>query len=183
MATLYILGAGCSRNYNQSISSVVGIRPPLNSDFFKIAKKVIDHYDMSFMFGPIPGLDHFTRNINRIYGYGHSTEDTTAYEDDRLNLEEVLTHFYLEYEMFDKDIPFFNRSSRIQTLLELIAYVITESTRGPICNKHNILSSKINNGDIIWNFNYDTLMDNSLYYKNKFNEAGYKIRFNYILEQ
>jgi len=104
MVTLYIIGAGCSRNYEQCQSPVPRLQPPVNADFFKMAKKIVDFYDLSHMFGPIPGLDHFTRNLNRLYGYGESEFDTTVFNDDRLTLEGVMTHFHLEYELLHTNL-------------------------------------------------------------------------------
>ena len=185
MVVLYIIGAGCSRNYDECTSPVPNLKPPLNKDFFKMAKKIIDFYNLSQMYSPIPNLDHFTRNLNRMYGYGDSESDTTVYSDNRLNLEGVMTHFYLEHELLDLTQSTFSmvstRSQRINTLNELLAYTITETLRGPICKKHIHLAERMEKGDIIWNFNYDLLMDNALYVRKKFTDSGYVIRFDYTL--
>ena len=184
MTVLYIIGAGCSRNYNECSSPVPNLKPPLNEDFFKIAKKIIDFYDLTYMFSPILGLDHFTGNLNRMYGYGDSESDTAVYDDDRLNLEGVMTHFYLEHELLrftQSPFSISTRSHRVDTLNELLAFTITESLRGPICKKHIFLAERMKKGDIIWNFNYDLLMDNALYICKKFTDSGYIMRFDYTL--
>lgn len=185
MVVLYIIGAGCSRNYDECTSPVPDLRPPLNKDFFQMAKKIIDFYGLVNMFGPIPGLDHFTRNLNKMYGYGDSETDTTVYDDDRLNLESVMTHFYLEHELLDLsdgNLGILSTvSRRVRVLNELLANVITESLRGPICKKHTHLAEKMRKGDVIWNFNYDLLMDNALYMQKKLTDSGYVMRFDYTL--
>ena len=36
--------------------------------------------------------------MNRLYGYGDNEDDTAVFNDVRLNLENVMTYFYLEFE-------------------------------------------------------------------------------------
>lgn len=185
MAALYIIGAGCSKNYSECTSPVPGLEPPLNADFFKMAKKVIDFYDLTSMHGPVIGLDYFTRHLNRMYGYGDSESDTSVYNDDRLDLEGVMTHFHLEHELLGlpqhPSVSIGVRSSRVQALNGLLAYTITESLRGPICKRHMLLAEKIQRGDMVWNFNYDLLLDNALYMRKKFTDLGYVMRFDHTL--
>ena len=38
---LLIIGAGCSQNYTQGTSNIDGLVSPLDSNFFKMAKKVL----------------------------------------------------------------------------------------------------------------------------------------------
>lgn len=180
MVVLYIIGAGCSRNYDGCTSPVPDLRPPLDKDFFKMAKKIIDFYGLSHMYGPVIGLDHFTRNLNRMYGYGDSESDTTVYDDDRLSLESVMTHFYLKYELLDR-IQSNSHKPRIDTLNELLAHTITESLKGPMCSKHVHLAKRMQKGDVIWNFNYDLLVDNAIRLLGKFTDSGYVTRFDYTL--
>jgi len=182
MKTLYIIGAGCSRNYEKTSSPVQGLKPPLNNDFFKMAKKIIDHYDMSNLFGPIPGLDHFIRNMNRLFGYGDSEYDTTVFLDDRLSLEEVMTHFSLEYNILNFPRSF-NSNPRTNVLNELLAYTLAESLSGEVCEKHRQLARMIVQGDLVLNFNYDILMDNALRDEDKFTDSGYLMRFDYFLDE
>lgn len=187
MVVLYIIGAGCSRNFSECTSPVPDLKPPLNKDFFKMAKKVVDYYNLSQMYSPIPGLDHFTRNLNRMYGYGDSQYDTSVYDDDRLDLESVMTHFYAEHELLDFSEGGFrsllprSRGHRILALKELLAYTITESLKGPICRKHRCLAEKVQKGDVVWSFNYDLLMDNALREQGKLTDSGYIMRFDYTL--
>lgn len=191
MVVLYIIGAGCSRNFSECTSPVPDLKPPLNRDFFKMAKKVVDYYDLSQSYGPILGLDHFTQNLNRLYGYGDSQSDTSVYDDDRLDLESVMTHFYAEHELLDfsdvgSESPLpglhaLSRGHRISALNELLAYTLTESLKGPICRKHRYVAEKVQKGDVVWNFNYDLLMDNALREQGKLTDSGYIMRFDYTM--
>ncbi len=183
---LYILGAGCSWNYDQCVSPIPGLRPPLNSDFFKVAKRIVDKYGLEAKYGgPIIGFGHLMRDINELYGYGDSEEDTTVLDDPRLTLEGVMNHFYLEHQIFDERSQFgtssASSSSRTNALNELLVYTLAETLEGPPCRKHAKLASSLNPGDVVWNFNYDLLMDNALYGLNKMSDSGYVMRFDYTL--
>lgn len=178
MKTLYIIGAGSSKNYDQCNSPVPKLEVPLNNDFFKMAKKVIDYYDLSHMYSPITGLDHFIRNINRLLGYSGSQYDTSSFLDDRLSLEEIMVHFYLEYEILNKD-TFLSMNPRTRTLNDLLAYALAESLSGEPCRKHRRLAKRMSSNDVIWNFNYDILLDNALRAEAKFIDSGYKMMFDY----
>jgi hypothetical protein len=183
MGVLYILGAGCSWNYDQCSSPIPELRPPLNSDFFKVAKKIADRYQLEAKFGgPIIGFGHLLRDINSLYGYGRSEEDTTVFNDSRLTLEGVMNHFYLKRQILDEGGPLnVTPDSRTNALNELLAYTLAETLNGPPCRKHAKLASIMKPGDVVWNFNYDLLMDNALYALNKLSDSGYVIRFDYTL--
>ncbi len=185
MGVLYILGAGCSKNYHQSKSNVPGVSPPLNGDFFKIAGKIIDHYDWASFFGSIIGLDHFVRDMNELFGYGNSETDTKVFDDDRLTLESVMNYFYARSKLIDYDSfssPLFGgQHHRIRTLNELLAHVLVETMMGDNCELHRRLAGLCNRGDIVWNMNYDILMDNALFEAGKITESAYSMRFDYTL--
>lgn len=188
MVTLYIIGAGCSTNYDQSKSPVLGLIPPVNNDFFKMAKKVIDFYDLNNMWGPINGLDHLIADINRLYGYERIDNlgyETQVLNDDRLKLEDVMTFYDLKFSILDRDIlgDYSSRDHRTRPLNNLLAFTICEALAGPVCNKHLLLANIMQKDDVVWSFNYDLLMDNALYYKGMLTDSGYKIRFDYIFAE
>jgi hypothetical protein len=181
MTILYIIGAGCSRNYDQGISPVRGLKPPLNKDFFKMARKVIDHYGLFNMYSPIMGLDHLIEDITELYGYKRG-QSTKVLDDDRLSLENVMNFYYLQRQILEQDVLLNSYpGDRIEALDDLLAYTIAESLSGPICSKHRFLANKMQEGDIVWNFNYDLLMDNALFAQGKLTDGGYVIRFDYTL--
>jgi len=182
MKTLYILGAGASRNYDQGVSPVPDLKVPLNYDFFENAKKIIDYYKLAHMLGPIGGLDHFIRNINRLYGYGDSEDDTTSFLDTRLSLEEVMVHFSLEHDILGYNYRYSTVNIRNTTLNELLAYTLAESLSGGPCHKHNKLARMMDSTDFVWNFNYDILMDLALLLQGKFSDTGYNVHFDYVYD-
>lgn len=63
---LYILGAGCSRNYSQGETEINGLKSPLDDDFFKMAKKVIFNKQMDRLFWL--RLENFLQDLTRLYG-------------------------------------------------------------------------------------------------------------------
>jgi hypothetical protein len=177
MGTLYIIGAGCSRNYDQSETRVQGLLPPLNSDFFAMAKKIVDQNPRVLGYGMM-GLHHLIRDLNRVYGYGDSDDDTTVLGDPRLTLEGVMMFYSLRHQLLDRN-PFFDRDNRSSTLNDLIALTLAESLKGPLCPKHAKLASLMQPGDMVFNFNYDILMDNALYQSGRLTDSGYRMRFDY----
>jgi hypothetical protein len=156
------------------------LKPPLNNDFFKMAKKVIDSDPGWLGWGGIVGLDHLVGNINRLYGYTNSEDDTAVFEDSRLTLESVMNYFYLERQLLD---PYPNSTMpkvhRIETLNELLANVLSESLKGPPCTKHARLASLMQARDVVFDFNYDLLVDIALLNGNKLSDSGYVLRLDY----
>jgi len=178
--TLYVLGAGCSRNYNQCSSPVVGLRPPLDNDFFEMASKVIDHYPLLGYSGPVHGLDHFLRDLNTVYGQSRSEDSIDVLNMKDISLERVMTYYYMRHEIMELGLDFFEPAgARVRTLNNLLAFVITESIMGDTCRKHLRLAKRMGKGDVILNFNYDFLMDDALYNAGKFLDSGYVMRFDY----
>ena len=158
---------------------------PLNNDFFRMAKKVIDNSPRlveTYTSGDIIGLGHFIRAMNRLYGYGESEEDTRVFDDERLTLEGVMDHFYLESELLSS-YRGDTGSSRVGVLDELVAFVIAEALKGPPCSQHARLAARIEGGDVLINMNYDLLLDNALYGAGKMVDSRYNMRFDYTLTQ
>jgi hypothetical protein len=198
MSKLLIIGAGCSRNYSQSISTMTGLESPLDSDFFRMAKKVILHglIDPNLM----QMIDLLIDDLRRLYGYEPPDLNTVsllgneqrigqpAYErfievldDKRLSLEKVMTQLSLEKEIFQHLPPFLGfggnekdkNSDLLAPLIELIAITISKALEGPPCLKHSRLANSMERGDAVISFNYDILMDNALRNSNKITDSGY----------
>ena len=94
MPVLYILGAGCSRNYSQSSQRIRGLKSPLNRDFFKMARLVIENTGMKT--DPV-----FMEEINLLIKkvaplYGSSNSDLSFFNNPSLNLEDVMTLLDIE---------------------------------------------------------------------------------------
>jgi len=64
---LLIIGAGCSLNYCQGTSNIEGLLSPVDSNFFKMAKKVLlrTRLDQGLTM-QIEGVVH---HLHRLYGY------------------------------------------------------------------------------------------------------------------
>lgn len=186
----YILGAGCSRNYSQGITGVAGLSSPLDGDFFQMAKKVILARGGDYMFYSDLPLEHFLKDLGRMYGYEElPKEPIDLFDDPRLGLESVMTAFSLRREIFERPVylmgfraPFPSRNlDRLLTLRRLIVITIAEALKGPICGKHLKLAKSMKSGDIVLSFNYDILMENALRSVQKFTDNGYLITFYNVL--
>jgi hypothetical protein len=83
-----------------------------------------------------------------------------------------MNHFYLSGKIL-------GCGQRTGALNELLAYTLAETLDGPPCSKHARLADMMRTGDVVWNFNYDLLMDNALYGLDKLSDSGYNMRFDY----
>lgn len=189
---MYIIGAGCSRNYTEGTARVPGLMSPLDKDFFAMAKKVILQrkvdptlsmtldsviFYMSRLYGRVPpeiSIDRPTRL---------DEEGLRILDDPNLSLENVMTAFSLEKELFIKPpcflghkepSPFFDE---LAPLIELVAVTISEALLGPPCSKHRKLAESLVAGDIVISYNYDMLMDNALRNCGKLSDSGYLLSF------
>jgi NAD-dependent SIR2 family protein deacetylase len=193
MPKLYIIGAGCSRNYTEGTTRVPGLASPLDRDFFVMAKKVILHGKIDPTLALM--LDSLLFDLYRLYGYlppernvDHSTllneEGLRLLDDPHLGLESVMTAISLENELFMKLPCLFGYRepstylpTQLAPLLELIANTISEALLGPPCSKHRKLAESLGRGDIVISYNYDTLMDNALRNCGKLSDNGYLLPF------
>jgi|WetSurMetagenome_2_1015567.scaffolds.fasta_scaffold27962_2 hypothetical protein len=194
MPKLIIIGAGCSAIYEEGESAVPGLKCPVDSNFFKMAKKVITHSYTGVLDQLLSGI---INDIWRIYGHvlrdektmwqPFSEENLSILDIDGLGLENVLTNLSLENDLFIRAAQFFGYPTQLSfgidslaPLKELIALTISEALRGPICSKHKKIVEGFKEGDVILSFNYDILMDRALRDAKKFNDSGYLIPFQKI---
>lgn len=197
---LLIIGSGCSKNFSQGTSSIAGLESPLDTDFFKMAKKVILHQRLERSLAiQIEGLIH---NLHRLYGYPmfeikdwiNSPEANNflkILDDDRLSLEKVMTQLTLLNEVIQTTPQFdgyyqgenrpINLDNSAKALVELVALTISKALEGPICSEHIQLANSLSHGDVVISFNYDLLMDNALRDTNKLTDSGYLIPFQKVL--
>jgi len=191
---LYIIGAGCSRNYAEGTTSVPNLASPLDKDFFVMAKKVILHKGIDEMLAI--GVDELIWDLYRFYGHDlprltnqHdatllSEENLRVLDDPQLGLESVMTAISIEAELFTKPICSFGHrepnpfpSFKLAPLIELVAVTISEALVGPLCSKHLRLAELLREGDIVISYNYDILMDNALRNQGKLSDGGYLLPF------
>lgn len=186
MPKLYVIGAGCTKNYSQSTTKILGLSSPLDKDFFQMAKKYLlsEYRDdgTSFRFGD--DIDHLIRDLCEMYAY-YPENTIDVLDDNRLSLENVMTAFSLRMEIFDRFLYTYGypdqRMSvaprRLYTLIELAARTFSEALKGPVCKKHLELAGLMTPGDIVFSYNYDILMDNALREARKLTDAGYFLSF------
>jgi hypothetical protein len=193
---LLIIGAGCSQNYTQGISNIDGLVSPSDSNFFKMAKKVLlnTHLEQSLT----AQIEWMVHNLHRLYGYDsfdihewintpRASEFLEILDDDRLSLERVMTQLMLENEIFHRMPPFngfYQGNNRTMgyddspfALIELVALTISKALQGPVCSEHIKLANTLSEGDVVMSFNYDLLMDNALRECGKLTDSGYIVHF------
>lgn len=195
MQKLYIIGAGCSKNYTEGTTTIQGLVPPLDRDFFQMAKKVILNRKMGF--GLKSMLEAFIFDIYRLYGHSPSAlmprkddldllteEALNVLDDPNLSLEGVMTTISLDSEMFIRPPCVLGVkgtdnfiTDRLAPLIELIAVTISESLSGPRCSKHRKLAESLTAGDLVISYNYDLLMDNALRDCGMLTDNGYLLQF------
>jgi hypothetical protein len=169
LRTLFLIGAGCSRNYPEADHGIVGLESPLNRDFFDKAKLVIDHDRLD-----ATRLRSLFRDLHQLYGLHLRNPDLGASSLD--NLEAVMTHLNMKRQLFDSR-RYHPEPTSEEVLKELIAYVIIRAQSGPVSTTHRALARKFAPGDTIVDFNYDLLLENAMAAEGRFDEAGYCLPF------
>jgi len=81
------------------------------------------------------------------------------------------------YDMFPG-----TKQNRLSTLIELISFTLLYAQKGPICDKHYNLAKKLNKGDIVISFNYDTILDDALQKAGKLTDSGYLVEFSKVFK-
>lgn len=182
MAKLYIIGAGCLRNYISKENNIKNLIPPLNKDFFKMAKLVVENTGMKNDENFMDDLNKLILKLSSLYGL---KPDISILKSNLLNLEDVMTILDVDYNMFSS--PYINlnkspRSPHLKFLNELLVRTLDYALIGDECNKHKKIVKKMQEGDLILNYNYDLLFDMQLYKSNKFTDEGYKMNFYRVQE-
>ena len=166
--TVYVLGAGCSRNY-ESHSDIPGLKCPLDKDFFKMAAKIIRR-DRTFV-----AYDDLFFSMGRIYHYVNRLEAIDLWDRESFSLESTLT--FLDLETIDS----INGKAREQ-LAKLMRITIGEALKGPPCPLHKRLTNLIRENDTVISYNYDMLIDHALLLAGKINENSYLLPFSRVCE-
>ena len=178
MPDLYILGAGCSRNYSQATHRIRGLKSPLNRDFFKMASLVIENTGMkadSLFMGEIHAL---IRKIAPLYGRNDAGLD--FFDSTELSLEDVMTMLDIDNRLFSPNADQKMRSTEsreLRAIKELLVRTMDYALMGSPCSKHNALAQRMKAGDVVISFNYDILIDNALFNLGKMTDSGYKVNF------
>lgn len=181
MPDLYIIGAGCSKNYSQSNSNIKGLESPLNKDFFKMARRVIENTGME---NDLYFMDEVSNLISTISPlYGQAKEGLDFFEDKELTLEDVMTLIDINDKLF---APFASpqnkliESRELRIIKELLVRTLDYALIGFPCAKHSNLAKKMSSGDIVLSFNYDILLDIALFNLGKITDYGYRMNFSKV---
>jgi hypothetical protein len=177
MKSLYILGAGSSRNYAQSTHTIPNLKSPLDHDFFKMARLVIENTGMKSDPSFMEEIEHLIVTVAPMYG---SKDDLSFFDRPGLGLEEVMTLLDIDFKLFSQSRsgkPFQYESRQTRILKDLLARTLDYALTGPLCKKHMALAKNIKPGDLVLSFNYDILMDDALYHYGKLTDSGYGMNF------
>lgn len=194
MSKMFIIGAGCSKNYSYIRTDIPGLTCPVDSDFFKIAKKVISsainrrlESDQIFSVS----LDSLLRYLTDNYGNFLDDDILSVLDTPGLSLEKVMTDIAIRGILFEKPQFRFgweysseSKSARLMaTFVELISRILEETLKGPTCENHKALADLMSSEDVILSYNYDLLMDNALREKGKLSDEGYKLSFYRVYDE
>lgn len=178
MKCLYIVGAGSSRNYAQSTHQIPRLKSPLNGDFFKMARLVIEHSGMKSDPSFMEEVEYLIETIAPMYG--QNKIDLSFFSSPDLGLEEVMTLLDIDFKLFSQSTlgrSWQQESRQTRVLKTLLAKTLDYALMGPLCKKHLALAKRIKPGDLILSFNYDLLLDNAVYHQGIMTDSGYGMNF------
>lgn len=169
--TVYVLGAGCSRNY-QNRSEVPGLKPPLDSDFFRMAAKVLTNKESIYAF------HHLIFEMELLYHFRPYGVEALPKEwvEEPISLESTLTFLDLKVQSASS-----RERERFEVardlLIKLVRLTLNEALKGPACSLHRRLTQLVKENDAVISYNYDILADNALLLNGVINENSYLIPF------
>jgi NAD-dependent SIR2 family protein deacetylase len=176
--TVYVLGAGCSKNYN-SPETARGLKPPVDADFFKMAARVLLQHNK------IPQrFSNLILETKHLYHFKSSEVEHIIKEwlSSRMSLESTFTFIDLEAEKEEGLSNVTLRTAR-EELLKIIRLTFYRTLKGPPCNVHSRLVQHFRQSDSVISYNYDILADNALFYDHKLNENNYLVPFRRVFYQ
>lgn len=191
--TIFVLGAGCSKNYSEPVG-VPGVTPPVQNDFFGVAASYLEetglppHFDTSGL-----ELPNFIEALLNFYCRLEDRPSKTwaalrqkglqAVQEESVSLEDAMT--VLELALTQKGVFRVRdfRDYHFDQLLELVARVLAAAFSAGPCSLHARLAQCIKTDrDKIISFNYDTLIDDALNQHLGSNDARYLVDFSYCRE-
>jgi hypothetical protein len=158
MKTLYIIGAGCTRNYKPS--NEFGFESPLDSDFFDMCNKILLKKESL-----LEAFSDLVEHLNFLFGLELGSDEKPVSS----SLETVAT--ILDLESREKGRKY------IDSLINLICIVFDLVLKGPISSIHRELVERFQPNDIVISYNYDIVLDNALIEVKKSEEGIYKLNF------
>jgi len=185
--TVYILGAGASHAYDRSI---YGVRPPLARDFFKAYHELpttapeLDVGGFEVRVGAIVNFvrDHYDIPPHAFYMFDEDIEQFLVRLDDVI--EDFKNKARKRGGLKGKDVGDLWEAQRARfDLLLLFSRVLIDTTDGQPCPYHGLLAANLAPGDVVIDFNWDTLVDRALYANDRwFPDTGYGIGFDAIMD-
>lgn len=173
--TLFVVGAGCSKNYDCSSNGIAGLTSLTNNDLFNMARKVLCKAQVDRASQKL--LEKLFKQICRQRGVPYDPNynflDDPAFND----LEDIMTDVEIHSTIFESRLSVRNYQHRYNVLVELITYTINRALHGPPCSLHRELAKIIQADDLILDFNYDLLLDDALRAENKLDDFGYSVHF------
>ena len=150
---LYIIGAGCSKAYEQSIT---GQKMPVAKDFFKVLNNLPNlNQNRKVLVGAL------VIAMKELLG----RPEIDPFKDD-FDIEEV--HSLVEEKLFkaiaDEDFKGEHHYFKVYTqLIFLFSCLVNEVAQGPVSEAHINLAKTIDNDDVVMTFNWDTLLERAMY--------------------
>ena len=178
LPNLYVLGAGCSKNYSQSTRGIRGLESPKNDDFFRMAHLVIENTGMKSDPSFMEQIHLLVKTIAPLYG--EKSDLSLFSKRNLLRLEEVMTLLDIDFRLFSPLTAQrlgHNESAQMRTLKDLLARTLEYALEGPPCRKHSALAKRMGAGDVVVSLNYDILIDNALSSLGKITDSGYGMNF------
>jgi len=177
MPDLYILGAGCSRNFSESTHGIRGLKSPLDTDFFRMGRLVIENTGMKSDPLFMEEIDILIKTIAPLYG---GKSDLSFFDNPDLRLEDVMTFLDIDFRLFSPLAAARlrqNESRQMRALKDLLARTLDYALKGSPCRKHRSLAGQMKQGDVVLSLNYDILIDNALFNLGKTTDSGYGMNF------
>jgi NAD-dependent SIR2 family protein deacetylase len=158
MRTVYIVGAGCTRNYETE--NEYNLPSPLDIDFFKICNTILlKRKDILSAFSDL------LKHLESLFGLKLPSEN----EIPEFSLESVTTILNLESKEKGREY--------IDALINLICIVFDIALVGPVSDIHRELAKRIQPNDAVISYNYDLVLDNAVMDTKRVEEGIYRLNF------
>lgn len=173
--TLFVIGAGCSKNYDCSHNGIAGLTSPTNTDFFTMSRKVLVNSEVRK--DTIKPLKNLFLKICEKRGLQHDNSYEFLEDQTLADLEDVMTSVDIDSALFEPRLTIRSQKHPYNVLVELISYTINRTLIGPTCRLHRKLARMMQESDVILDFNYDLLLDNVLRTEKKIDDDSYSVNF------
>jgi hypothetical protein len=160
-----VLGAGASCSYSKSYT---GLIPPVAKEIISAYKKLNISENRLVLIGDIVNYIRDKRGISSIDFFPHWDEDLENFftEIDE-KVTELSRKLRKSLELTDEESMEYRSTIRVYNqLIFLLASIFNEIQNGPLSSTYSLFADELNHNDIILTFNWDTLLEKVLFYKN-----------------